>query len=87
MNKVADNNRNGVVGSKGINIPSIPKNKEIKPSIASKYFKNMFDGCFITLATYDLLSLKPILLCVPSQKGIDNDFPHRQIATLFADAS
>lgn len=61
MNKVADNNRNGVVGSNGINIPSIPKTREIKPSIASKYLRKTFDGCFITLVTYYLLSLNPTL--------------------------
>lgn len=87
INKVADNKRNGVVGSNGINIPIIPRNNEIKPRKAKRYLRKMLEGCLINLVNCYLVSLNPILLCVPSQKGIVDDLPHLQIATLSAFAN
>lgn len=51
MNKAADNNRKGVVGSNGINMPIIPKIKDTSPNEARTYFTILFDDCLISLLT------------------------------------
>lgn len=73
-----------MVGRKGTKIPTIPRNKETIPKNANEYLTNFIEGCLTGLFTNYLFSLNPILLCVPSQNGSDDECPHRQSATLFA---
>lgn len=87
IKRAADNNRKGVVGNSGMKIPIIPSNSEIKPKKASRYLRIGLDGCLIDRFTDYLFSLKPILLCVPSQNGCVDELPHLHNATLFAFAN
>ena len=87
INKVAESSRNGVVGSNGKKIPKTPSDSEIRPNVARMYLTIRFEGCFIILVTYYRFSVNPILLCVPSQNGRDEDLPHLQSATVSAFAN